>query len=135
MSDRPGQADHVGFAGTWVARRRDQLAVAVLVLAGLGGTLAWWLAQGGLAGRLGEVDQAEPQTAVFQVDLNAADWPELAALPGIGPTLAKRIVASRAAEGPFPAVEDLCRVRGIGPLTLARVRSHLVALPRKAAAQ
>ncbi|HHK42337.1 MAG TPA: helix-hairpin-helix domain-containing protein, partial [Planctomycetaceae bacterium] len=31
----------------------------------------------------------------YQVDINRASWPELTLLPGIGPTLAKRIVAER----------------------------------------
>lgn len=114
---------------SWIPRRRDQLAVALLVALGLIGTLAWWVAEGGLASRLGEVEQAEPQTAVFDVDLSSADWPELAQLPGIGPVLAKRIVESRSAEGPFWAVEDLRRVRGIGPLTLQRIRPYLRPLP------
>ena len=110
---------------SWVLRRRDQLAVALVVALGLMGTVAWWVAQGGLTGRLVEVEQAKPQAAAFQVDLNAAEWPELAQLPGIGPVLAKRIVASRSAEGPFPTPEDLQRVHGIGPLTIERIRPYL----------
>jgi competence ComEA-like helix-hairpin-helix protein len=57
------------------------------------------------------------------VDLNRATAAELQALPGIGPALAERIVASRAAEGPFRTVDDLLRVAGIGPAKLERLRS------------
>ena len=110
----------------WLLRRLDQAAVAVLVLASLGATAAWWFAQGGIAGRLIEVEQAPPRTAAFMVDINRADWPELAQLPGIGETLAKRIVESRHTDGPFLHHDDLQRIRGIGPRTLDAVRPHLL---------
>ena len=109
----------------WLLRRADQVTVAVLVLAGLGATVGWWVSQGGWRGRLIEVERAEPRTARFQVDVNQADWPELVQLPGIGPTLARRIVQSRQADGPFVDHEDLTRVRGIGPKTLEGVRPYL----------
>jgi len=113
----------------WLLRRADQAAVAMLVLAGLAASGAWWIAQGGLQGRLIEIDRAQPQTAQFKVDLNSADWPELSQLPGIGETLARRIVESRRAEGPFVEHDDLQRVRGIGPKTLQRVRPYLLPMP------
>jgi competence protein ComEA len=110
-------------------RRADQAAVAVLVLAGLVSTIGWWVAQGGLQGRMVEIERAEPKTATFEVDLNSADWPELVQLPGIGPTLAKRIVESRETDGPFLDHEDIMRVRGIGPKTLEEVRPYLQPVP------
>ena len=62
----------------WLLHRADQAAVALLVAIALGATVGWWVAHGGLSGRLVEVERAEPQTARFQVDVNRADWPELA---------------------------------------------------------
>ena len=56
------------------------------------------------------------------LDLNSATAAELDRLPGIGPELARRIVAYREVHGPFAAVEDLLRVEGIGPVTLERIR-------------
>jgi len=113
----------------WLLRRADQAAVAVLVLAGLAGTIGWWGFQGGWQGRLIEVERAEPRVASFQVDVNQADWPELVQLPGIGPTLAQRIIESRQTEGPFLSHEELLRVRGIGPKTLDQLRPYLRPLP------
>lgn len=55
------------------------------------------------------------------VDLNRATIAELDALPGIGMTLAGRIVASRENEGPFQSVNDLSRVEGLGPSVLAKI--------------
>ena len=55
------------------------------------------------------------------VNVNAADAAALEALPGIGPVLAERIVADRAANGPFASIEDLERVSGVGPSLVARL--------------
>jgi len=109
----------------WLLRRADQLGVAAMVVAALVAMVGWWVSQGGLGGRLGEVERAEPRTARFEVDINQADWPELAQLPGIGETLGRRIVESRQRDGPFLDHGDLRRVRGIGPKTLESMRPYL----------
>jgi competence protein ComEA len=57
--------------------------------------------------------------------LNAASAPELECLKGVGPALAGRIVADRAAHGPYPRVEDLDRVPGIGRRLVERLRPFL----------
>jgi competence protein ComEA len=113
-------------------RRADQAVVAVAVLAALVGMGAYWVVQGGLRGGLIEIDRAAPLSAKFLVDVNKADWPELAELPEIGPTLAQRIVESRTSAGPFVDHEDLRRVRGIGPLTLERMKPYLLPMPGRA---
>lgn len=64
----------------------------------------------------------EPDDLPRLVNLNTASAAELELLPGIGPTLAERIVAHRAANGPFKTLDDLDRVPGIGPRTLERLR-------------
>lgn len=63
--------------------------------------------------------------AVLRVDLNTAGAEELEALPGIGPVLARRIVAYREEHGPFKRVEDLMKVRGIGPVLLEKIRPYV----------
>jgi competence protein ComEA len=113
----------------WLLRRADQATVAVLVLAALAATVGWWGSQGGLKGRLIEVERAQPQTAQYLVDVNQADWPELVQLPAIGETLAKRIVEDRQQRGPFRDHNDLRRVRGIGPKTLEEIRPYLLPMP------
>ena len=109
----------------WLLRRADQAVVAALVLIAMASTAGWWVSQGGFAGRLIEVERAEPCSAAFVVDPNTAEWPELIQLPGIGETLAQRIVESRRTEGPFFDHADLMRVRGIGPKTLDRISPYL----------
>jgi competence protein ComEA len=50
--------------------------------------------------------------------MKASDWQ---ALPGIGPCLAERIVKNRQKNGEFADLEDLQRVRGVGPATIRRL--------------
>lgn len=55
------------------------------------------------------------------VDLNRAGPEELERLPGIGPALAARIVEERG-KRMFMSLDDLLRVRGVGPATVERLR-------------
>jgi competence protein ComEA len=73
-------------------------------------------------------DQGQSLPRPARVDLNQATARELESLPGIGPKLAQRIVEDRQRAGLFLKPEDLLRVRGIGPATLARIRN--LVLPR-----
>jgi competence ComEA-like helix-hairpin-helix protein len=63
-----------------------------------------------------------PAPAPLAIDLNAAGPDELSLLPGVGPSLAARIVEDRLSRGPFRTVDDLNRVRGVGPALLRGVR-------------
>jgi len=56
-----------------------------------------------------------PSIPKLQVNLNTAEEAELLLLPGIGETLAKRILEYRAKHGPFQRNEDLINIQGIGP--------------------
>lgn len=62
-----------------------------------------------------------------RLDLNTARQADLEALPGIGPTLAARIVADRTANGPYPNVDALTRVSGIGEATVEKLRPMVTA--------
>jgi competence protein ComEA len=61
------------------------------------------------------------------VDLNSADAATLAELPGIGPTLAERIVEFRTLNGPFTSVDGLADVAGITPQRLDTLMPLLTA--------
>jgi competence protein ComEA len=71
---------------------------------------------------------AGPARLLFggRLDANTARAAWLEALPGIGPARAAALVAERE-RAPFCGLEDLARVRGIGPRTLARLGPWLEA--------
>jgi len=110
-------------------RRADQAVAAVIVAVSLAAIAGWGVGQGRLRGRLIDIDRAEPIAIDFKLDVNAADWPELALMPNIGEQLSKRIVEDRALRGPFRDLSDLRRVRGIGPKTLESMKPYLLPLP------
>jgi competence protein ComEA len=55
-------------------------------------------------------------------DLNAAGRAELEQVPGVGPSLAREIADDRQRRGAFRSVEELRRVKGVGPATLDKLR-------------
>jgi competence protein ComEA len=59
------------------------------------------------------------------VDLNAAGSDELEAVPGIGKSLASKIVAFREKNGAFKSVDDLLKVQGVGEKSLEKLRPYL----------
>lgn len=60
-----------------------------------------------------------------RIDPSVASLEELTSLPGIGPAMARRIVAERESHGKFASLEDLRRVRGIGPAMSARLAPYV----------
>ena len=109
----------------WLLRREDQALFGGLALLAILSLAVLWQVRGGSSGGLVKYDDLSQGEIHFQTDINQADWPELSELPGVGPTLARRIVDHRQQYGPFRSPEDLRRVRGIGPKTLERIRPHL----------
>lgn len=85
----------------------------------------------GAAQPAGESEAAYPAGG-RRIDINSADAAELALLPGIGPALAERIIEDRERRGPFKRVEDLDRVKGIGPRIVERVRAMAIVGPSPA---
>jgi competence protein ComEA len=65
---------------------------------------------------------AVPRSPSSPLNINTATAAELEQLPGIGPSLAARIVQYRQEHGPFRTVDALLLVSGIGPATLDRIR-------------
>jgi len=68
---------------------------------------------------------SKAQRCIRPPDLNHATVVELLCLPGIGMVLAERLVAERAAHGPFRDVADLVRVKGFGTARIERLRGSV----------
>lgn len=64
-----------------------------------------------------------------KTDINTATSQQLQMLPGIGETLAQRIIDYRTEAGPFEAVEDLMNVNGIGSSKLEQIRPYIKVIP------
>lgn len=63
--------------------------------------------------------------AVGPVNINTASAEELSALPGIGETLAGRIVAYRTKHGAFSSTEEVQKVSGIGEKIFAEIADRI----------
>lgn len=61
-----------------------------------------------------------------KINLNSATADQLTAVPGVGKTLAERIVAHRQKEGPFRSVQELMNVKGVGEKNLAKIQGYFV---------
>ncbi|MBT8396851.1 MAG: helix-hairpin-helix domain-containing protein [Gemmatimonadetes bacterium] len=81
---------------------------------------------GGSSGPRNLLDRGPPAERPVRIDMNRASLADLQSLPGIGPTLAERIIENRRKEGFFLKPEDLLRVRGIGRATLDRIRELIL---------
>ena len=63
----------------------------------------------------------KPKSFEGTLDLNTATEEELQTIKGIGPVLATRIIAGR----PYKTVDDLIKVKGIGPKKLEKIRPYV----------
>ena len=65
-------------------------------------------------------------TAAFaKVNINTADAVALESLKGIGPAKAADIISYRSEHGNFASVDDLTKVKGIGPKTLESIKADI----------
>jgi len=62
-----------------------------------------------------------------KINVNTVQATELESLPGIGPSLAGKIVEYRQQNGPFMSIEELLNVPGIGPAKLEQIQ-HLIVI-------
>ena len=70
----------------------------------------------------GATEETSSQTSDELININTASVEELDELPGIGPTIAQRIIDYRDENGPFQTIEDILNVSGVGPSTFDQIK-------------
>lgn len=68
---------------------------------------------------------ASSKPAPASLDINLASAEDFQKLPGVGPKLARRIVAYRQKHGPFRRMEDLMAIQGMGFKKWKALRPYL----------
>ncbi len=69
---------------------------------------------------IGKMDEVQ----IKYISINAATQEELESLPGIGPSIANRIIEYRQ-ENPFQSLEDLMKVKGIGEKMFMKIKDRI----------
>ena len=100
-------------------------AVFLCALAGLSARDRAALEPGAVIETEVTVPQEEIAPDFPPVDLNTATAEELDTLPGIGESLARRIIAYREANGPFGSIEEIMEVSGIGEAKFAELEDRV----------
>ena len=59
------------------------------------------------------------------ININTADESELDTLPGIGPSIAKKIITYRNENGKFNTIEDIKNVSGIGDAKFEEIKKYI----------
>ena len=91
-------------------------------------TMEEWEAesQGPQANLVGSQDPLVSSSNSGKVNINQADLAQLETLPGIGAKKAQAIIDYRTANGSFHSLEDLGKVKGIGPKMLEKLRDLVI---------
>jgi competence protein ComEA len=76
-----------------------------------------------------QASQAPAQPA--PVNLNTATKADLEKLPGIGPSMAQRILDYRQKNGSFKKVEELMNIQGIGEKSFLKLKALVTVTPPK----
>ncbi len=68
-------------------------------------------------------DQQPVANAKNLINVNSADAQQLDKLPRIGPKMALRIIEYRKTNGNFKRIQDLMKVKGIGPKVFEKLQA------------
>ena len=119
-----------GTQAIGVLSRRHQLTAGAITLCCLLLIATYWISEFERRGKLINIDRQFNTGAIeLKIDLNQADWPELTLLPEISETMARRVVEFREANGRFRSLDEVQRVKGIGPRTFVRIKPFLAPIP------
>ncbi len=72
-----------------------------------------------------QYDAISKETITGKININNASLQELQTLPRIGPATAKKIVDFRNEYGPFEKIQDIQKVKSIGPKTFTKIKEYI----------
>lgn len=61
----------------------------------------------------------------YPININIANYEELQNIYGVGEVIAQRIIDYRTENGPFKRIEDIKKVKGIGPATFEKMKHQI----------
>lgn len=71
------------------------------------------------------IPRKKAETEERRISINTASTEQLSTLPGIGPAMAERIISFRTENGLFQTLEDLQKVKGIGPRLFEKLKDRI----------
>ena len=71
------------------------------------------------------IPSKKAETEERRISINTASTEQLSTLPGIGPAMAERIISFRTENGLFQTLEDLQKVKGIGPRLFEKLKDRI----------
>jgi competence protein ComEA len=73
-----------------------------------------------------ETHSQETEESTLKININTADKNTLEKLSGVGPVTADLIITFREQYGAFKSVDELTKIKGIGPKTLEELVPHII---------
>jgi len=113
-------------------QKRDQATIAILLSIAIL-VIFWKYASFRRNGGVIDIETEPKREYQFTIDINSAEWPEIALVPGIGQELATRIENYRNEIGGYSSLDQLRNVEGIGPGKLESLKVFLRPFPERGA--
>ena len=111
-------------------QKRDQATIAILLSIAIL-VIFWKYASFRRDGEVIDIETEPKREYQFTIDINSAEWPEIALVPGIGQELATRIENYRTEIGGYSSLDQLRNVDGIGPNKLKALKKFLRPFPER----
>ena len=106
-------------------QKRDQATIAMLLTIAIL-VIVWKYPSFYQSGEMIDIETEPKREYQFTIDINSAEWSEIALVPGIGQELATRIENYRTEIGGYSNWDQLRNVEGIGPGKLKALRKYLL---------
>ena len=72
-----------------------------------------------------DAPKKDTPVSIPRMNINTANMRQLEMLPGVGPSIAERIIAYRSQVKPFDSVEELMEIKGIGEKKFAKMQPYV----------